>query len=194
MNSPGRPRDTGIDTALLQAALAELGEVGYEAMSMTGVAARAGTSRTALYRRFESKADLATAAIASMSDASNRPATDDPFVDLVAELEAFRRGVSRPHGISMIGSMLQGSVEPRMRALFRERIVEPRRRRITDILERARAQGRIDPDADIATAVTSVTGSWYASALVGTRPTRDWATRVAALVWRGLGGDVVRAG
>lgn len=151
---------------------------------MSSVASRAGTTRTALYRRFDSKADLATAAIASMSEAADRPPTDDPFADLVAELEAFRRGVSRPNGVSLVGAMLQSSADPDMLTLFRKRIVEPRRRRFTEILERARSAGLIDADADIDLAVTTLTGSWYALALAGTRPPKDWADRMARLAWR----------
>jgi AcrR family transcriptional regulator len=184
----GRPRDSSIDAALLTAALEELAAAGYEGMSMSSVAARAGTTRTALYRRFDSKADLATAAIGSMSEAADRPATDDPFADLVAELEAFRRGVSRPNGVSLVGAMLQTSAEADMLALFRRRIVEPRRRRLIDILERAGTAGLIDHDADIGMTVTTLTGSWYAMALAGTRHPKDWAVRVARLAWRGLGG------
>lgn len=184
----GRPRDPSIDQALLTAALGELAAVGYEGMSMSSVAARAGTTRTALYRRFESKADLATAAIASMSEAGDRLPTDDPLEDLVIELDAFRRGVSRPNGVSLVGAMLQSSADPDMLALFRRRIVDPRRRRLTGILERARRAGLIDDDADIEVAVTTLTGSWYAMALAGTEPPVDWPARLAGLTWRGLGG------
>lgn len=37
--SPGRPRDTTLDTAILNAAARHLGERGYAGMSMEGVAA-----------------------------------------------------------------------------------------------------------------------------------------------------------
>ena len=42
--SPGRPRDTGLDSAILRAAVRELAERGYAGMSMEGVAAAAGTT------------------------------------------------------------------------------------------------------------------------------------------------------
>jgi hypothetical protein len=73
--------------------------------------------------------------------------------------------------------------------LYRERVVAPRRLRLRRILERARRTGAIRDDADIATALTMFTGSWYAGALAGTRPPRDWPERVADLVWRSLGGS-----
>jgi AcrR family transcriptional regulator len=186
----GRPRDADIDSRLLEAAQAHLAAHGYEAMSVAAVAADAGTTRQATYRRFATKADLATAAIGAMSHAAERPFTDDHFGDLVAELEAFRRGVSRPDGVSMVGTMLVRSTDPQLVALYRERVVAPRRARIRQILERARDAGSIDATADVEIAAAMLTGSWYARALAGDPPPRRWADRVASVVWRGLGGSL----
>lgn len=185
---PGRPRDPDIDVAVLDAARRHLAAHGYEAMSLVAVAEEAGTTRQALYRRWPTKADLATAAIASLSRADDRPDTDDPYADLVAELTAFHRGVSRPNGISMVGSMLQDAIDPELRDLYRERIVTPRRARLRHILRRAADLGHIDPDADIDYAVAACTGTFYALHLAGTRIATAWPTRTAALVWRSVGG------
>jgi AcrR family transcriptional regulator len=185
---PGRPRDPAIDSRVLEVTRRHLAAHGYRAMSMVAIAAEAGTTRQAVYRRWSSKADLATAAIAAMSAAEARPPTDDPFADLVRELDAFRRGVSRPDGLSMVGTMLLDSTDPTLVALYRERVVAPRRSRLRGILERAREQGLLDADADVEVALTVFTGSWYANALAGRPPTRNWSERVASLVWRGLGG------
>jgi len=185
---PGRPRDTGIDERVLEATRAQLAAHGYEALSVVAVAEAAGTTRQALYRRWPTKADLATAAVAAMAEAAVPTPTDDPFADLVAELSAFRRGISRPDGVSMVGTMLVSSTDADVVALFRARLVEPRRRRLRAVLHRARRAGLIDETADIDTALTTFTGSWYAAALAGTAAPRDWPRRIALLVWRGLGG------
>ncbi|WP_127784454.1 helix-turn-helix domain-containing protein [Rhodococcus sp. X156] len=60
MSSPaaGRPRDPRIDTAALAATRELLLEVGWEEMSMRSIAARAGVGRSALTRRWPSKAHL----------------------------------------------------------------------------------------------------------------------------------------
>lgn len=187
--TPGRPRDTTIDERVLEQARHQLASGGYESLSLAAVAEAAGTTRQAVYRRWRSKADLATAAIASLSAAAERTPTDDPFADLVTELRAFRTGISRPDGLSMIGTMLLSSTDPVLVELFRERIVTPRRERLLAILRRARDQGRLAPDADLELATGMFTGSWYALALAGRRPPRDWPQRTAALIWRGCGGD-----
>lgn len=188
--APGRPRDKAIDAALLAAAVDELGAHGYEALSLARVAAAAGTTRQALYRRFPTKADLATAAVASLARRQERAPTDDPRADLERELAAFREGITRPGGISLIGGMLQDGADPHLVALFRERVVAPRRGALRDALERARAAGLVTgDDAALGLAVSMLTGSWYALALAGEAPPPDWPRAAAALVWRALGGS-----
>lgn len=191
--SAGRPRDPEIDARVLEVARRHLARHGYEALSVAAVAQEAGTTRQAVYRRWPTKADLATAAIAAMSAAGERQPTDDPFSDLVQELEAYRRGIGRPDGVSMVGTMLLRSTDPALVALYRERIVSPRRARLRAILERGRAAGLLDTsDAEVETVVTMLTGSWYATVLAGERPSEDWPARVAALAWQALGGTPPR--
>jgi AcrR family transcriptional regulator len=188
--SRGRPRDRTIDGRVLAAARDHLAGFGYEALSISAVAAAAGTTRQAVYRRWPSKADLATAAIAALSEAGEREPTEDPFADLVTELEAFREGISRPDGVSMVGTMLLRSTDPELRELFRERIVRPRRARLREILVRGQRAGILDENGDVELAVAMLTGSWYAGALSGDPAPPDWARRAATVVWRGLGGRV----
>lgn len=185
---PGRPRDAGIDAAILAAAQRHLASFGYDGMSVSAVAAEAGTTRQAVYRRFPTKADLATAAIAALATAQQRPASADPYVDLVAELDAFAEGITRPHGLALAGTMLQAPDDDELVELYRLRLVDPRRRRLAAILTRAQQAGFVDHDADIELAVSLATGSWYALGLAGKAPPVDWSARVAELVWRSLGG------
>jgi len=183
---PGRPRDPTIDGRVLEIARRHLAEHGYEGLSLAAVADEAGTTRPALYRRWPGKAELATAAIAALSTADTRGATDHPYTDLIAELKAFRSGVTRPDGLSLVGTMLQRGTDPELVRLYRERLVIPRRTRLRAILERAVERGLI-PGGDLDLAVASLTGSFYALALTGSIPSR-WAARAAAHAWRSLGG------
>lgn len=185
----GRPRDDSIDERVLDVTRRHLAAHGYEAMSVASIAREAGTTRQALYRRWDDKADLATAAIASLPAAAPCPVTSDPFEDLVAELESFRAGISRSGGVSTIGTMLLSSTDAVLVELFRERVVAPRRRRLLAAMERARAEGLLDADADLQVAVSMLTGSWYARVLAGDDVPARWARRAASLVWRACGGE-----
>src|ERR1700746_2144351 len=54
----GRPRDPRIDAAILTATADLLVHIGYSNLTLAAVAERAGTTKTALYRRWSSKAEL----------------------------------------------------------------------------------------------------------------------------------------
>jgi AcrR family transcriptional regulator len=188
----GRARDPGIDVRVLETAARHLAAYGYEAMSVAAVAEEAGTTRQALYRRWAGKRELAAAAMDAYTDhATHTPATD-PFADLVAELTDFQRGVSRPGRLSLVGTMLQDTVEADLRTRYQAQVIAPRRRRLRHILEQAQRLDMIDTNADLDVAVTMCTGSWYARALAGSAPPRNWPQRAATLVWRAVGGTPPR--
>jgi AcrR family transcriptional regulator len=58
-----RRRGAALEAAILSAAWAEITEHGYVGFAVEGVAARAGTSKAVLYRRWPGKQELAQAAI-----------------------------------------------------------------------------------------------------------------------------------
>jgi AcrR family transcriptional regulator len=64
-HSGGKTRRRGapLEAALLDAAWAELSAVGYQKLTMEGVADRAGTSRAVLYRRWAGRPELVIAAL-----------------------------------------------------------------------------------------------------------------------------------
>lgn len=63
-----RRRGAALEGALLDAAWDELTERGYDDMTIDAVAARAGTSRAVLYRRWPNKQELVLAALAHEVD------------------------------------------------------------------------------------------------------------------------------
>lgn len=179
----GRPRDRSIDDGVLEAALAELASKGYAGFSLSSVAEAAGTTRPAIYRRWQGKQALVVDAVARLAESEPPAVTGDPFADLVAELENFRRCISEAGSLPLVGLMLGDEVDDAVRATYLERIVAPRRSRIRALLRAGIARGDLDADADLDVAGTFLTGSWYATHVAGHRPPRDWASRVAALVW-----------
>jgi AcrR family transcriptional regulator len=165
---PGRPRSARVDEAILGAARAELAERGYARMSIDGVAARAGVSKPTVYLRHPTKADLATAAIASMRAAERPAPTGDVRADLVAHLRLLRAGLERPYGMATLGTVLAEEREtPELLALFRERLVAPRRRELRAVLAAARRRGELRPDANLDVAVAALVGAFFARYLAG---------------------------
>ena len=179
----GRPRDDAIDDAVIAATLEQLAAHGYEGLSLVAVAKAAGTTRQAIYRRWRGKAELAVAAVAALPEAADLEPTGDPRADLRAELEAFRRGVLRPGGVSMVGTMLQDAVDPDLRDAYRAHLVAPRRRRLAVILEAAVVDGTLPAGTDVELVVASCTGTLYALALAGRRVGVDWPDRMVAAIF-----------
>lgn len=184
----GRPRDASIDDAVLDATLHRLARDGFAALSLAAVAAEAGTSRPAIYRRWPDKESLVVDAMARLAQVAPPTPTDDPFRDLIAELEHFRHCITEAAALPLAGLMLGDELNEALRAKYRDLVVAPRRTRIRSCLQRGIDDGSLDADADVAIAGTFLTGSWYALALAGVAPPEDWARRTATLVWRACGG------
>jgi AcrR family transcriptional regulator len=184
----GRPRDGSIDAAVLDQTLRHLARDGFTGLSLAAIAADAGTSRPAIYRRWPDKVALVVDAIAELAKVDPPPTTGDPFADLVTELEHFRHCIELAASLPVAGLMLGDGVEPEVRARYRDAVVVPRRARIRACLDAAVARGELPDDADLAIAGTFLTGSWYALALAEVDPPPDWARRTATLVWRACGG------
>jgi AcrR family transcriptional regulator len=187
--STGRPRDAAIDDAVLDATLHRLARDGFAGLSLASVAADAGTSRPAIYRRWPDKESLVVDAIARLAQVAPPSGGGSPFEDLVAELEHFRHCITEAAALPVAGLMLGDEVNEAVRARYHDLVVAPRRARIRACLQRAIDDGSLDADADIAIAGTFLTGSWYALALAGAPPPDDWARRAATLVWRACGGE-----
>jgi AcrR family transcriptional regulator len=83
-----RRRGEALEEALLDAAWQELTALGYARFTFEGVAARAGTSRPVLYRRWPQRADLAVAAVRHFSrhEVVEVPDTGSFREDLIALL------------------------------------------------------------------------------------------------------------
>ena len=183
----GRPRSARVDDAILAAALAELGERGYVRMSVDAVAARAGVSKPTIYLRHPTKADLATAAIASMRARPRPVPTDDVRADLVAHLKLLRAGLERPNGMTMFGTVLAEEHEtPELLALYRERLVAPRRRELRAVLVAARDRGELRRGANLDVAVTALVGAFFAHYLAGDSLGGRFVTSVVDTVLDGL--------
>ncbi|MFD4130372.1 TetR/AcrR family transcriptional regulator [Streptomyces globisporus] len=87
--SPGRPRSEAARIAVLQAVDDLLVEQGYAAMTMKGIAERAGVGRQTVYRWWSTKAEILLEA--SVGDAAHELATEPrarPADDLTAFLQA----------------------------------------------------------------------------------------------------------
>lgn len=84
-----RRRGATLEHAILDAAWEEIAAVGYDQATMGSVAARAGTNKAALYRRWPNRTELLTAAIDRRVVHLDSPPTDTGSLrtDAIAALE-----------------------------------------------------------------------------------------------------------
>ncbi len=183
----GRPRDERASSAITDAALRQLSELGYAKTSMESVASEAGVARATVYRRYRDKADLITAAIAGNSTSHLAPGPAvDPRGDLVGYLTEFDERFAE-RCLEVVGTLIGSREDPGALALHRERVVGPRFGYARSLLEQARALGELRPDADLDLALQMLAGSVFARRVAGTPSEPGWAERAVDAVWAGMG-------
>lgn len=141
-----RRRGAELEAALLKAAWDELAAVGYARFTIEGVAARAGTSRPVLYRRWANRHDLALAALKSQFGTAPTDVPDMGSVreELIALLASFSE---RRTEIVVVIMQQMGEFFAETGAAFQEvrkEVLGGRRMVFDDILDRAVRRGEVD--------------------------------------------------
>lgn len=184
---PGRPRDPETERRILDVTLRLLAEEGYSRMSLDNIALAAGVSKPTIYRRWPGKADLATAALRTLQLSEPPVDTGSTKGDLTATLENFSRSLLRPNGMSLIGTVLAEEAHtPELLALFRERLVAPRRQMLRVILDRAKRRGELRRGANLDAAINLMVGAFYARYLAASTVPSGFPRELVTLVWPGL--------
>src|SRR5690606_13688262 len=149
----GRPRDTGIDDAVLTETIAALDDVGYTRLSLGDVARRAGTSRPALYRRWPTRQRLVLAALERRIGSVQPPDTTCTMCDLAECLGLFVEAFEQlPPGV--LAPLLGDTADDAgLRAEFMARLFDPPREAVRRTLSRARDRGDLREDLDLDLAV-----------------------------------------
>jgi AcrR family transcriptional regulator len=180
----GRPRDPGLDGAILAAAEQQLRELGYARMSLESVAAAAGTSVPSLRRRFRGKADLAASVVGSLRIADLPAVAGAPRARALAVLRNFHDNLRRPDSLAIVGTLLaEERHHPELLSAFRSRLVEPRRALLRDALADGLEAGELPTSADPEVLASMLIGSFYARYLAGSAIPDDWAERTLRQAW-----------
>jgi AcrR family transcriptional regulator len=146
---PGRPRSTQSHQAMLQAALELLTEVGFAAMSMDAIAARAGIGKTTIYRRYASKEELVADAIESIREEIVIPDTGNHQSDIDILIENAAQITLNPIGRQTVAMIISSaSSNPQFAQIYWTKYLQPRRKAFAVVLERAKARNEIQADLD----------------------------------------------
>ena len=155
--SAGRPRSEEAHRAILDATLELLVEVGYSALTVEGVAQRAGVGKATIYRRWTSKLPLVIEAFGDL------PAFEESDSgDLATDLEQILRSYLRVYNTTPLGAVvpsLAGELphNPELMDLFTP-VVKQRRQPLMNALRRAAERGEIPADLDLDLAADLIVG------------------------------------
>ncbi|GIE89564.1 TetR/AcrR family transcriptional regulator [Actinoplanes regularis] len=144
-----RRRGAELEWAILRAAAEELRESGYPGMTMDRVAARAGTNKNAIYRRWPHRAALGVAAYRHLTDAvMPDPDTGALRGDALEMLRQANQTWSSPHGAVLRGLLAAAVDDPELLTLMREGSgADTMDRAWLTMIERAVARGEAPPAA-----------------------------------------------
>jgi len=184
----GRPRDPRIDSAILSATAELLVRTGYSNLSLAAVAGRAGTTKSALYRRWSSKAELVhEAAFPAAPTALQAPAGDiagDLRTMIEATRDVFTTPVVRAALPGLVADMTADSaLNARVMVRFNDLFTAVRVR-----LREAVARGEAHPDVDPDRLIELIGGATMLRMLLHPDEPLDdeWVERTTAIVVHGV--------
>jgi len=173
---PGRKRSQDSRLAILTASFELFGEVGYAALTIEGIAARAGCGKQTIYRWWPSKADVLLDALATKAD-MHVPLTNHSSYE--ADVRIFLRDTfalaRRPQVIDMLCALMaEAQTDPGFGDRFQGAFLQRRREALTTILSRAVERGDLPRHLAPSTVLDIVFGViWYR--MLATRQPLDQA-------------------
>jgi AcrR family transcriptional regulator len=153
----GRPRSEEAHQAILDATLSLLAEVGFSALTVEGVANRAGVGKATIYRRWPSKLPLVIEAfgqLPALEDADTGSLAGDLKAMLRHYLQLFRKTPLATVVPSLAGERAHN---PELSAVF-DPVMKDRRQPLVRAFERAVARGELSPALDLDMAADLVVG------------------------------------
>jgi AcrR family transcriptional regulator len=186
----GRPRRASAGEAILEATLGLLAERGFQGTTIEAIADRAGVGRNTIYRRWSSKEELIADALHELTaDLDVFEAAGDLHTRLLERIRDLVRLFSDP----LFGRILPGVLgelqrNPTFARVYAERVVQPRRRALVDLLTEARESGELRADADVEHVADLLGGPPFLRLLpFGLPPVGEcYAEELLDTIWRGI--------
>ena len=149
-----RKRGVALEDAILEAAFAELTEVGLTAFTVEGVAARARTGKASIYRRWPCKNELVLDALCEGLPTPEQCGLQSEIDDDVTTEAALRsvataiaQVMSSPAGDAIRAVKCEAAADPQLARAVDERFQAPRRLALMGLLRRGVERGEVRPDA-----------------------------------------------
>jgi AcrR family transcriptional regulator len=186
--SAGRPRNPAIDAAVLSAAVELLAERGYTGFALERVAARAGTTKAAIRRRWPVRQQLAIDALASVMTVPPAPDNGCTRCDLQQSVRLLAEVVNERLPAGVLAPLIADcSADPALHRQLVDTLVRPSREAAAVAVRRAAARGDLRPDTDPGLLVDLLASAVYQRALFGSAPAE--VAPLVDLLLRGVAND-----
>jgi AcrR family transcriptional regulator len=163
----GRPRDEAATASILRATLELADEVGFDALSVEGVAARAGVGKTTIYRRWPNVwavlMDAFLADMMRMAPIEEHATARESFRASMRSLAKAYRGKTGKLLRPLIG---RAQMDADLRQAVQARWVEPRRRIAREVVRRGIERGELREGLDADVVLDALYGPIYHRLLV----------------------------
>jgi len=178
----GRPRSKDAERAIVDATLEALVEQGYQAMSIEGIAARAGVGKATIYRRWSDKAQLVVDSVRARGRFAPLPArTGDLAADIAAMLELSLVCMKGSDGVLIAAFAAERIRHPELGREYERVCLAERRQRWHELVAEAVETGRLPGDTDIElVAEVGPAMLWDLIHLRSASVPRDLVARIAA--------------
>jgi AcrR family transcriptional regulator len=143
-----RRRGQALEDAIYRAALDELAEHSFDGLSIERIAHRAGTGKSAIYRRWPSKLDLVVATLAHAFPTPGPASTSGNLrTDLIRFHQRWAEALGGALGAALLANVGQHRQHPELAAALRERILAPRHQILGELLAAGTERGEVRPGA-----------------------------------------------
>jgi AcrR family transcriptional regulator len=168
-------RSARVRADVLEAALAELAEVGYGSLSLEGVARRAGVHKTTIYRRWGTRETLVLDAMLERGrETVPIPDTGSLREDLLAYGREIAESLkSSDEVVGTIRAIASVGDDDSPLADASHRFWQERYELAGEMVERAISRGEVPPDTDPKTVVQAVVATIYFRLLLSREPITD---------------------
>lgn len=188
--SPGRPRDTAIDAAVLDATVAVLAERGWSGFALETVAARAGTTKAAIRRRWPVRQRLVIDALATLLVSPPAPDNGCTRCDLIQSVDLLTEMLNDRLPAGVLAPLVADCADPELRGHLVDTLVAPTRAAAAVAVRRAVSRGELRDDVDPDMVVDLLAATVYQRALFGDAP--QHARTLVDLLLRGVAVDFDR--
>jgi AcrR family transcriptional regulator len=186
MATAGRPRSEESHKAILQAAYDLLHEEGFARFTFERVAAKAGVSRSTIYRWWPSKGALAMeSALGALAVELAYVPSPSPLENMRTRMRLVAQAMKGRPGKFIAAMLAEGQQDPGAIEIFTVGYIGPARTHMRTLLRQAAEGGFIRADFDIEMAIDIVFGAMYHQLMLNRTLEQDWVDRLLDLILQG---------